>query len=512
MMMKTRRRIVERTLKVLLGLLILTTLWIGIRLHQQQVDVVVDTLHDTINGRNNNNNNNGIIRYDTIIAPTTKGQRRDGSSGVVVTPSSMMVRNQNILKNNNNSTTTNTATVNLWHNNPIIPSWLKDYMDWHTTIVSNELTSTNWKQYRYFVLRCYRSDERCGGVSDRLKPIPLLLLASARTNRIFFIHWDRPYNLEEFLQPPPNGLNWTVPHFLVNDMRKRRKGVLTRTSQVMDEMNRRDDVIVKMVHIHDALGGSTQYDELMGKNSFSTIFHDLFRIMFQPSPGLQQRIEQTLSHATTTPHAAASTAVLRPGRYSVAHYRAEYGREVGRHPMLTEPSFIHRVAINSIRCAIQLQPGDPIYFASDNIVALKAVRDYAQQSGYPIYTFDRDEDVVLKLDDYTGIPDVETTNNTNNNNMTSSSSSNILSTSSNISSRHPSDYYSTFVDLYLAGNGNCVTFGRGGFGRFANLLSYNSTCAFKHVKQFYPVPCKGSPPLYKSIAELRKDGYRIKDE
>ena len=54
---------------------------------------------------------------------------------------------------------------------------------------------------------------------------------------------------------------------------------------------------------------------------------------------------------------------------------------------------------------------------------------------------------------------------------------------------------STFVDLYLAGNGNCVTYGRGGFGRFASLLSFNVSCNVKHVKNFFPQDCKGLPPF-----------------
>jgi hypothetical protein len=61
----------------------------------------------------------------------------------------------------------------------------------------------------------------------------------------------------------------------------------------------------------------------------------------------------------------------------------------------------------------------------------------------------------------------------------------------------PSEYYSTFVDLVLAGNGNCVAYGRGGFGCFASLLSYNASCSIKHVKSFFPVICQGEPPFVK---------------
>jgi hypothetical protein len=470
-MTKTRRQRVEAVLKVSLGIFFLTTLWMGAQLHKEDVITVSDAI-------GNNQRPAAAAAPGGNNSIDQRAVRRPPPRGPDLPPS-----------NDNSSNAT------LWRANPNIPPWLQDYMDWHRNVVSTQLTGHNWHRYRYLVLRCYRFDERCGGVSDRLKPVPLLLLAAARSNRVFFIHWDRPFPLEEFLEPPPGGLNWSVPQFLVEEVKKHQKGAMTRATQVLEGASR-DDGMVKMVHIHDALGGSVQYDEVMGKGAFSAVFHDLFRFLFRPSPGLRRQIDGRQLHGG----AGTAAAALPPGRYSVAHYRAEYGREVGRHPKLTEPAFIRKVALNSLRCAIQLQPGDPIYFASDNIVALRAVREHALQTGYPIYTFDRDEDVVLKLDDY---GDIDRGN---------KSDTTTASSSGGLSPIRPSDYYSTFVDLYLAGSGTCVTFGRGGFGRFASLLSFNSSCAFKHVKQFYPVPCMGSPPLYKTRTELRREGLRVKPD
>ena len=45
-----------------------------------------------------------------------------------------------------------------------------------------------------------------------------------------------------------------------------------------------------------------------------------------------------------------------------------------------------------------------------------------------------------------------------------------------VESRQASDFYDTFVDLYLMGMARCVTYNRGGFGQWASLLSHNSTC------------------------------------
>jgi hypothetical protein len=148
------------------------------------------------------------------------------------------------------TTTANGGTSSLWGNNPNIPKWLKSYMTWHHQVITTDLTSHERKQkYKYLILRCYRFDERCGGVSDRLKPIPLLLYAAAQSNRIFFIHWhDRPCSLEEFLVPPVHGFNWTVPNFLVDDFLSARKGAITRAGMVLQATQ--GNGWIKSVHIH----------------------------------------------------------------------------------------------------------------------------------------------------------------------------------------------------------------------------------------------------------------------
>jgi hypothetical protein len=411
--------------------------------------------------------------------------------------------------------TTNTTMMHsqyLWHQPqfPRIPEWMKEYLDWHTQTVAT-LHQGNWDRYNYIVLRCYRVDERCGGVSDRLKPVPLILLAAARSRRVFFIHWDRPCRLEEFLVPPHTqrapfslfntiiGVQWSVPDFMEPILQTHPHLLLTRAKNLLNRTSESTAPTFVHTHIHDVLGGSTQYDEQFGQGAFGKVYHDLFRILFAPSPGVQRLIDSkmlflgrtgTTAAAAADPNTKTTTSTSRttlsnstpptpllpqllvPGTYAVAHYRAEYGREVRKHPKLTEPGFLRQVALNAIRCASQLRTHNrtPIYFASDNPMAMETVRLLALEKQYPLITFDRDEAVPLKLDDY------NTTTTTK-----------------------PSDYYSTFVDLLLAGNGNCVAYGRGGFGRFASLLSFNASCSIKHVKSFFPVICQGEPPFVKEV-------------
>ena len=216
-------------------------------------------------------------------------------------------------------------------------------------------------------------------------------------------------------------------------------------------------------HIHDTQGGATQYDEVMGPGSFAQVYHDLFRVFFQPSPGVQRQIDQKLI-----------TSGLQYGHYHVAHFRAEYGKEVQKHPVLSTTRFLEKVTINALKCASEFPMNlygrdkgpTPIFFASDNRIAIEKAVSLGKELNYPIVTFERSEASPLPLDQYNNVTRID-----------------------------PSLYYSTFADLYLAGNGDCVTHGRGGFGRFASLLSFNVTCSSKHVKQFFPVECKGRSPF-----------------
>jgi hypothetical protein len=321
-----------------------------------------------------------------------------------------------------------------------------DYFAWHAEqrILLNE---SNWTEQKYLIMHCYQHDSRCGGLSDRLTAIPFVLLMAARTKRLFMIRWSRPCKLEEFLVPNENGVDWSVPEWLEAGLDSRgTKRSASRTSpmRIVEEIGG-DTNIVAQTKIQNFFGGSMQYDELVGnsngtvpiRDSYDTIFHDLFRIMFQPSPYVAKLVTDKMDGSG-----------LSPGEYSVAQFRAFYAVENKKHER-SEQYLIER-AINAVNCASSLRPGMPVYFASDSKFAIDEVKKYAWKKNHSIVTFDSQE--ALHLDKGNG----------------------------NGTSQHPSAYYSVFVDLYLMGTGRCVTYGDGGFGKLAALVSYNSTCTRRH--------------------------------
>jgi hypothetical protein len=293
-----------------------------------------------------------------------------------------------------------------------LPQWMKDYFVWHAKQVA-KLTPDTWmkRPRRYLILRCYKEDKICGGASDRLKPIPLILLAAHKSKRIFFIRWERPCALEEFLVPPVGGINWTAPSWLpdkvidniLNNITSAR--VLTSASRLIKNAHRPSKVL--QTHLHDTHGGSYTYDAIEGENQFGKVYHDLFRIFFEASPGIKSRIQEKLGSAG-----------LVPGEYAVAHYRAEYS---SLRKLFTSRSFVQTTAINAINCASNLLPGKSIYFASDSLIAVKAVTKHARQFGRPVVTIE-EEASPLHLEKERNVTD-------------------------------PSAFYSTFVDLFLMGNG-----------------------------------------------------------
>jgi hypothetical protein len=317
-----------------------------------------------------------------------------------------------------------------------LPRWVKEYFEWHNQQVK-KINKDNWSSFQYLIMQCIRGDAHCGGASDRLKPIPLLLLTAYKYKRIFLIWWTRPCPLEEFLMP--NAINWTIPWYIpVADGTQNGK-LVGKTDRVQMYASKTSISIIR-TRLQSYDGGSIVYERLTN-SSYDDIYHDIFRLLFIPAPPIANILRQELKESGLT-----------PGEYAVAHYRAFYARASRL------PHTISVYAINAVNCASQLRPGGPIYFASDSLHALETVRNYSQQNDFRIITIENQEPLHLDKGE-------------------------------NWSQRYPSDFYSIFVDLYLMGMGRCLSFGQGGFGRYGLLLSYNASCFNRHTWNLKMIPC-----------------------
>lgn len=97
----------------------------------------------------------------------------------------------------------------------IIPEWMAQYVTWHQEqrqILDNSTISNNTaaiNDMKFMVVRCIER-QKCGGLSDRMKPLPFYLMVANLTQRVLLFHWTKPIELENFLMPPDNGIDWRI--------------------------------------------------------------------------------------------------------------------------------------------------------------------------------------------------------------------------------------------------------------------------------------------------------------
>lgn len=343
-----------------------------------------------------------------------------------------------------------------YKNSNTLPQWMKEYFDWHRK-QTRRLNECNYEKYKFIFLRCSNGDRKCGGVADRLKTLPFVIAAAAKSKRIFMIRWERPTKLEEFLVP--NEINWSVPQFLYNktDSFKDTKFIPTARKVVPSIKRYRKKLVIEIL-MQDYYGGSRYYEELdceldnkkqfdaelaaklqdfLGWSSYELIYRDLFKTLFRPSPPIKRLVNDKMRSAN-----------LKPGEYSTSQYRAFYAVENQKHTR-NEVDMISKTK-NSINCASKIYPGAPVFFASDSHVAMIYARKYAEAFNRDVVTFD-DEKEALHLDK-----------------------------KEQWKSGNVSDFYPTFVDLLIMAEARCMSHGVGGFGVFANILSKDPSCVIRH--------------------------------
>jgi hypothetical protein len=159
--------------------------------------------------------------------------------------------------------------------------------------------------------------------------------------------------------------------------------------------------------------------------------------LFELSPPIAKLVHDKLKSAN-----------LVPGKFSTCQYRAFYGVENKK--LVVDEDVLTQKSRNALNCASSIQPGDPIFFASDSQVAVRFARKMSETTDRKIVVFDEAKEA-LHLD------------------------KRYQWTSGNVS-----DFYPTFVDLFIMAEAKCMSHGVGGFGRFANLLSIAPDCVIRH--------------------------------
>ena len=402
-----------------------------------------------------------------------------------------------------------------------LPLWIQNYIHWHKEIRSqfpgNELFE-NPKAPKLLIRTCLGL---CGGLHDRLGQLPWDLYLANQTNRILLLHWHRPVPIENFLVP--NEFDWTVPRSVPdffpkgNSPRVDQVGMKRFRRVVVDmfegyNADRPDDIFFQQ-HLDKAIRRANEgeykdtrvlrhrilghlredvlesrlhslgeSDMIHSTSSFGNIFHAFFR----PSEPIQRELDGVMNQLG-----------LLPQRYSAVHCRVRHPKAFdagnvvigkdGEHkadktglPWEGEQrQFAIETAIRAIKCAKHLtsQETEPIYFFSDSN---DLVRYMSHELNSPSFVKGNQSIFEESRVDKLALQVVQ--------------SSNVLSREASHPNAHIDlqkgkksyEYYSTFVDLFLAIQARCVTFGIGFYAVFATKIS-GTNCTLLYQQENWGV-------------------------
>jgi hypothetical protein len=356
----------------------------------------------------------------------------------------------------------------------VLPPWMTDYFQWHATARHSLQTNPEtWKSFRYLMLQCLPKSLKCGGTADRLQPLPLLLWMAHHSSpkRILLIKWGRPAELEAFLLPPIGGMDWRVPDWLYAQQEFRQGPRATNVEELQQIMTANPDYTMVKARIQTHDHGSQFYNThcRRGTNNttndnndieptFELVFHLCWRVVFTPSPPVAQLIEQQLQESG-----------LVPGQYVGIHVRALYAVKD------RDPNLIHLWTRNAINCASQLAVQVPttttttwtegrpfFYLSSDSSHAIAVGKEYSKE---------RQVQVASRRTTGEGLEQQQQQQQQQPYHLDKAPKS-----------AQVSDFYDTFVDLYLLSLSRCITYNMGGFGTFALYMSpyAHGSCSFQH--------------------------------
>lgn len=329
-----------------------------------------------------------------------------------------------------------TSDEGLWkdHWQGRIPEWMATYFQWHGHMRQSLVNETMAGDLKLIVLQCLSTDPHCGGVSDRLKPLPLLLRWAYYSKRVLLIYWNRPGHLEEFLVPPRGGLDWRAPPWLIEQMEDAKQGVLTFNLELLRAWSRTNTTVVRS-RFQDYHGGQYAYDEHLRKDEpdFRKVFHHVWRTAFTPSPPVRDVLESDMRKLA-----------LKPGRFVGAHLRVLYGMKD------RDESIKKAWAENAMNCASELRPSRPIFFVSDSRNATYYAKEYGILRNATVITRTPNPNPPFHMDK---VHDWRR--------------------------RNISDFYDSFVDIYIMGSADCLTYNKGGYGLLGLFMSHNPDCGLR---------------------------------
>jgi len=361
----------------------------------------------------------------------------------------------------------------------LLPKWLQNYFEWHKEQTQNPSHDT-----KYIVLKCHGGG-RCGGVSDRLRPLPFYLLYASIVPRVLCIHWTKPFGLENYLVPPVDAtgrvVDWRCPadapskytedaSFIVHctggkaiDLDCLEQGI-ERMQKMKGKYVSLDlkEHSIERINAANFLFQSYTYAIKMPRITqwqFVDLMGDIFRVMFEPVPALAQSINKTMASLGLQENDYVSVHVR--SRYPVRGIPTNLDKGGGLKLEGYLKQTLVSISTNAINCANLLANSSTIYFASDSndVVRDTITRDVPVDKGShvrPVGIY-RDKEPLHSAGSH---PESQI-----------------------------SDFFPIFEDLLIMGGSKCVAHGIGSFGAFGAGLSGNRCRAVHRMYNGKPQVC-----------------------
>lgn len=170
---------------------------------------------------------------------------------------------------------------------------------------------------------------------------------------------------------------------------------------------------------------------------------------------------------------------LLPGYYTGIHVRALHARDT------VNPALAEDISINGLKCGTSLRPGGPFYMASDHKYVIAAAEKFLVSENHS------DTKLLVRLDDSSEEDPLH------------------IALDPKLKERKPSDFYDTFVDLWILGMSECLVYNVGGFGTLGLLMGYDPHCSVnqKTLKQGPRVRCNDWVPSNETEAIANNRPY-----
>ena len=447
-------------------------------------------------------------KTDTIIDGRTAQSNATGTSAIAT--------EQKDIRSLYDKTTVNASLQQM-------QPWLHEYIEWHRA-VRRQFPGSQLLDHpdapNLLIKICFKRTEgdSCAGLHDRMRNLPQTVFLAAQTQRVFLVKWFHPFPLEEFLHP--NLLDWTVPSHnstatnenhsttapisnLIHDRDYlASRQILTKWNDpTMNQKKYHNPLIMlredpdvsreKVIVCNGRSKTARPIDADREKlnisepdDEFGTLWHTLFR----PSPAVERDLlnVMTRNHLVVQHYIATHCRVRHPVRRHfvqspktlfISKDNSSTTDDAGLVFAGTAKDMMIDIGTHAIECSkllLQKDKEESIYFFSDSedLVHYMTAEHNLERDSNNIINYTSSEERWHAVKVTTGRV-VGSTSGTENSKPTE-----------HLDAGHgtdPSDYYGTFLDLYIGIASRCVSYGFGNYAVLGTRIS-NTHCLQTHER------------------------------